>query len=481
MKLVDQEKSVPLTKSETAEFLTLLEQIELLLQPEESKDRVQALRMALATRVLRDLEQQFGEAPAKFTTLVNERWFEFLCAAFQYYIKHRQEIANAFEGRLLAKLVARSEWQNQLTGFGGESLRRIEAAQEWLKQEQREGFERIESLVTLLLPLLSFASDEVALNETLMILIRTQSERVIDVVHDEGVKIRAHADHRFNSLEGEIGRLRPQLSTPPEPLIHALPIQQDIEGREYECATILRAMSKGDRRVLAFAAPGGFGKTALLTKVVKKISGDGRTYVERVALTDGEEIDIRIGALLHIDCLSEFKLGMFFANAGKLVGQAQVCQDIYDAEGVLPDKLRDLFSRISVHGPKRVWIVFDNFQSLLDDQDELRDSELRVLFSRIFAGGHSVFALIVTRHIPKFSPREQILELETVGSRLFAGLPLNDCVEYLRKNGAARGLEGSAQEIDGVLSAFALRVHRIPLALVWAAGYLHDKCAFVDA
>jgi hypothetical protein len=52
----------------------------------------------------------------------------------------------------------------------------------------------------------------------------------------------------------------------PQPLIHSLPTQQEIEGREAECATILRAMSAGDQRVYAFAAPGGFGKTGLLAR-----------------------------------------------------------------------------------------------------------------------------------------------------------------------------------------------------------------------
>src|SRR5687768_8698534 len=51
----------------------------------------------------------------------------------------------------------------------------------------------------------------------------------------------------------------PGLGSSPQPVIHTLPTQLDIEGREAECATILRAMSEAKHRVYAFAAPGGLG------------------------------------------------------------------------------------------------------------------------------------------------------------------------------------------------------------------------------
>jgi hypothetical protein len=75
-----------------------------------------------------------------------------------------------------------------------------------------------------------------------------------------------------------------EISSGPQPIIHTLPTQLDIEGRKAECATILRAMSEAKHRVYAFAAPGGFGKTALLTKVVQTLSPDSQSVVKKVSL-----------------------------------------------------------------------------------------------------------------------------------------------------------------------------------------------------
>jgi ATP/maltotriose-dependent transcriptional regulator MalT len=43
--------------------------------------------------------------------------------------------------------------------------------------------------------------------------------------------------------------------------------------------------------VLAFAAPGGFGKTALLTKLIQKLSDSGRPFVDSATLSNGELIN----------------------------------------------------------------------------------------------------------------------------------------------------------------------------------------------
>ncbi len=419
-KLKQLEKSqleIPL-EYEHQEFSALLAEIEVLMQPEEAREREQLIREALVTRVLNDLESQFDEPPAGFKDLVNERWFEFLCAGFQYHIKHQQEIANAFEGRLIAKLVARSEWQQQLVHL---------------------------------------------------------AEQVPEVIKDEGKRIRTHFDQHFGELRADIQGMKLQVSSDPEPLIHTLPTHQEIEGRTEESATIIRAMSESKQRVLAFAAPGGFGKTALLAKVVQEVSSDdGKSLIERVSLPNGETIDTKVETLLHIDCRNGVNLSALFANAGRLIGQQQTFQDIYNSEANLPDKLQKIFGRLSTNPQKRTWFVFDNCEPLLNEAGEIADPALGDFFSAFLAGGHSVHALVSAREVPKFSPREQILELTAVGGSLFEGLPLDDCLAYLKKNGAAQGLGNGDEKINAVLKKFARRVHQIPLALVWAIGYLRQ-------
>jgi len=89
-------------------------------------------------------------------------------------------------------------------------------------------------------------------------------------------------DLKAKVIQALIPYCNPQeISSGPQPVIHTLPTQLHIEGREAECAAILRAMSEAKHRVYAFAAPGGFGKTALLTKVVQTLSPDGQSVVEK--------------------------------------------------------------------------------------------------------------------------------------------------------------------------------------------------------
>ncbi len=264
-----------------------------------------------------------------------------------------------------------------------------------------------------------------------------------------------------------------EISGGPEPVIHTLSTQLDIEGRDAECATILRAMSEAKHRVYAFAAPGGFGKTALLTKVVQTLSPDGHSLVKKVSLPDGT-IGTHTSALLHVDCRNELKLSELFAKAGKLIGQEKLFEDIYNSEGRLPDKLQAIFGRLSTNAADRIWFMFDNFESMLNDKSEIVDPQLRDFFSSVFSGAHDVRCLIVGRDVPRLSPQEQVKQLETVGGNLFEGLPVDECVSYLKKNGAAKGLTGSVEQVDAVLKEFSERVHRIPLALVWAVGYLAD-------
>ncbi|HEX5883833.1 MAG TPA: toll/interleukin-1 receptor domain-containing protein, partial [Pyrinomonadaceae bacterium] len=260
-----------------------------------------------------------------------------------------------------------------------------------------------------------------------------------------------------------------------EPLIHTLSLDQEIEGRALECDEILRAMTEPGSHVLAFAAPGGFGKTALLTKLVQKLSDSGRSFVDSITLSNGELISPRVGALLHIDGREGVKLPEFFENAGRLIGQRQAFKDLYaDPNRNLSQKAAEMCRRLSVNQEERTWFVFDNFEPLLDENAAVKDRELRELFGAIFAGGHNVYALIVGRDVPVFSPRERLVELRTVGESLYQGLPLDDCVSYLKKNGGTARLSGDEQEVERVLIDFAQRVHRIPLALVWAAGYLEE-------
>ncbi|MFL6213271.1 MAG: tetratricopeptide repeat protein [Blastocatellia bacterium] len=464
-RLDDEPTNLPSAQAEP-EFDALLGQLDLLMQPVEGQARSERLRQALTASIIKDLRTRFDSPPADFIKLMEARWFEFLCAAFQFAIKHNQPIANAFESRLLARLVARDEWQGALAVMSGESLRRIEEAQAWLGRQQQDGVAQVESLVSQLLPLLAFARDEASRGEMLAALIHAESQRVVDTVE-------ASRDEILNEIRRQSP---PPPSNQPMPLIHSLQIDKEVEGRINECRIILQAMGASAARVLEFAAPGGFGKTALLTRLVQALAPEGR-ILERVTLPDGATVAPRVEALLHFDCRGGLPMSVLFQKAGRLIGQERAFADLYNApELSLADKMQRLFDQVTARGARRVWFVFDNFETLMAGDGSVMDEALREFFKCVVTGHHGARALIAARELPKFgySERQQFHELREVGSALYQGLPPTECVSYLRKNDAHVGLRGSDAEVDRVLNDFAARVHWMPMALEWAVGYLED-------
>ncbi len=261
------------------EFAALMREIEVLMQPETASEREQAIRAALSARVLNDLENEFGSPPREFASLVNERWFEFLCASFQFYTKRNQEIANVFQTGLLAELLSRNKWQSELTDLGGESLKRIEAAQTWLIKEQREGFEQITALMTQLLPLLSFVS-EAARNGTLVAFIHAESERVIYAVKEESEKSRAHAAEHFNQLEAKMadGLLRADIINSPR--------EATLLIREAIFAMDVRTWPNNveDTNLVLKAVARGLAQPFLLSRdIAEKSLADARAIAKSIA------------------------------------------------------------------------------------------------------------------------------------------------------------------------------------------------------
>lgn len=254
----------------------------------------------------------------------------------------------------------------------------------------------------------------------------------------------------------------------PQPFISSLPDAKGLEGREEECELIIQAMQEAmsdeeGKLVLYFTAPGGFGKTALLTKLIKE------------KLTESHQIkEEKIRALLHLDCRSSLRLYDVFSKAGRLIGKEQMFQELYEnRQKDLSEKLHDFFRLLSENEKRYVWFVLDNFETVFEPKEEMREKELedfRKLLEACFDSEHRVRILIGSRIAPSVSNhhRRSVLELQRVGEMLFDGLPLGDCVKYLRGCGTMK------DESEETLKEFSNKVHRIPMALVWADGYLND-------
>ena len=255
----------------------------------------------------------------------------------------------------------------------------------------------------------------------------------------------------------------PALKLPSSAFDHTLPVGKRIAGRVRETAMLLEAMRGADKRALAIVAPGGFGKTTLLAKLVLE-AADGA----------GGSRETSIKLFLHLDLRGAVGVSEVFRRVGRWLGQEAQWQDVAnDAQRPLAARLGDLWTAAGAAcGGGRVWLALDNFESLLDEAHALPDADWRELAASVMRGGHNARLLLTTRYAPRWSESfaELTDELPEITRLLYGGLQDEaECVAYLR------GYPQLASEPDADLARFARKVHRLPMALQWLPPYLKKR------
>lgn len=470
LSLLDKDRIDPPSKENDERFKLLLDQFELLIQPrgDVAANRIAEIRSHLCEGVIADLGETYGKdhgpVPEAVAALVRDQWFELLCACFQHAIKNDQAIANIFQSELLAGIfvemqdgkseqISFAQIEEQFIKIGGEFSRQFEATRR-LIESQGVKIEGIES--DFLVPLLALAHDEAArlamIEEFINTIAETQRQHLA-LSQDTNLEIK--------SLRAEIsGRIIRDGG--PKNLINLPNLNIIIDDRLDECAAVIDALrdEKGTS-VIVIVAPGGFGKTALLTKVIQQV-------------TDGETINVDyVQAILYVECLGgRATLDAIFTDAGIIAGRQdqfqQLSARVDAAKGEMPN---EFFSELSRAGD--VWIAMDNFEDMLDSRDEIKDERMRLFIERCLALDHRVKVIITSRNRPLIG-RNRPMVLENVSKALNEGLPQGDAVAYLRREGAQCGL-GEGEASEETLRRFARLVHGIPMALASVVGYLSDE------
>lgn len=226
-------------------------------------------------------------------------------------------------------------------------------------------------------------------------------------------------------------------------------------GREAEQETLYHCLKAENKRMVVIVAPGGYGKTELMTKVLKGIAPS-------TSIINGD-----VQGILYLKCVrADITLGQVFTQAGCIVGKSDEFRDVYaNKELSLNKKLEYFFAELSKAG--NVWIVMDNFEDLLNSNDDsICDLELREFLETAVAIEHTIRMIITSRAVPSFKGSRRVEKID-----LSSGLPEDQAIKYLREEGAEYGL---AEESENVLRTFVRRVHRIPKALESTLGYLED-------
>ncbi|MBF0564668.1 MAG: tetratricopeptide repeat protein [Nitrospirae bacterium] len=225
--------------------------------------------------------------------------------------------------------------------------------------------------------------------------------------------------------------------------------------REVERDILFRCLRGADNRLVVIIAPGGYGKTELIAKVLDDIAPG-----TSIATDD-------VHGILYLKCaIGDINLGNIFDGAGKIAGKRDEFLDVYTSkETTIAGKLEFFFSELSKVG--NVWLVMDNFEDLLDTNDDsIKDDELREFLETAVAIKHNVRLIVTSRAVPKFKGSRKIEMVD-----LSSGLPEDQAIHYLRKEGTEYGL---GDEDEEVLRTFVRRVHRIPMALSSVLGYLEE-------
>ncbi|MBF0563908.1 MAG: hypothetical protein HQK89_01565 [Nitrospirae bacterium] len=245
-----------------------------------------------------------------------------------------------------------------------------------------------------------------------------------------------------------------QLERDPVPI--PLPkLCKSFVDREVERDILFHCLYGTDNRLVVIIAPGGFGKTELTIKVLKHI-------VPSTSIVTDD-----VHGILYMRCAKgDIKLGDIFEGAGKIAGKKDEFLEVYESkEMMLARKLEFFFSELTKVG--KVWLVMDNFEDLLDTNDDsIKDAELREFIETTASIEHNVRFIVTTRAVPKFKGSREIERID-----LCSGLPEDHAIRYLRKEGAEYGLRN---ENEVVLQTFVRRVHCIPMALVSVLGYLEE-------
>jgi tetratricopeptide (TPR) repeat protein len=266
------------------------------------------------------------------------------------------------------------------------------------------------------------------------------------------------------SLQAEITLLHETLrrqseraqQTTRDPIPIPLPaLRGTFVDREAERDTLHHLLNESEMRLVVIVAPGGYGKTELTTKVLKE------------AAPSTSIIDPNVQGILYLRCLrGDVSLGRIFAEAGRIVGERDAFQQTYASRDLTLDrKLEYFFNELSRAG--NVWLVMDNFEDLLADDDSITDPELRAFVESAVATEHKVRLIATTRAVPLFKGSQRLKPID-----LREGLPEEQAIKYLRTEGANYGL---AHLDEDLLRVFVNRVHRVPKALESIIGYLSEK------
>ena len=358
------------------------------------------------------------------------KWFELVCGCFNEEYKNNPAVKAAMQKNLqLDTLSTLNLLIKNLDQFG-DSFERLFESQTKIQQTATRTENKLDFFVTNLF--MQFRQEEFALHE------------------------RTH--EKLDKL-----LLEKQASALPQTVFNLPNLTETVYDRVAETHEILRALcGDGEEykdKFWLLAAPSGFGKTFLLTRVLQSVIAGNEVKPEYREKVQG---------IIRFDCRITRSLATIVSDFSSILGSQL---NYAPQPEQTPDAWlnKNLFAALRQVGT--IWIVLENFEAWLDAElgYAVTDKEIRYFLNALFEGNHSLRGLLISQSEPEAEIKRRLKKLETVGDELYKGLPEEDALKYLQTEGAEVGLDRADENL---LKEFLRRVYYIPQALNSLIGYL---------
>lgn len=235
-------------------------------------------------------------------------------------------------------------------------------------------------------------------------------------------------------------------------------------NREEELKSLKNFVFENPQPITVIKGAGGYGKTSLADYFLKEIAPHNKISdfetVNEIVIFNGQFGEITFGKIFD-------RAAELLERAFKVQAENSVLREVFKTQMPDEQRLSLLFEQLARIG--KVWFFFDNFESVLAENNHLRDENLKLFLERAEKSGDTLRLILTTREVPVFEGANLVSLLEMKGQ-----LPPEDAVAYLKQLATSENVNwrfSSEDDEEKLLADLSEKLRYIPKALFSFADY----------